>query len=259
MMTTLLRPALPRCAASMLLAAVLAAPAASAQEAAQAAPRELPAVKIHRKTNPGDLPYRAFLNMQNYVQSLLPGRGRMIDLRLRVNFASDKSAAYDQFDPKTWAVAIVGDETDRVVPVSRGGYFLLPELRDAAHENATIMFNTPTREGRIAVEWKLRIGSGQSLSWAAFEQALDEARSVQRKIPFENAGMREVRMVEYDGLRACFRTEGGRIEVGGQPLATRIEGSCHVLKHETAVRAGRGDIAFVGPLDIVTLDRTSPF
>jgi hypothetical protein len=183
----------------------------------------------------------------------------MIELRLRVNFASDKSPAYDQFEPKTWAVAIVGDETDRVVPVSRGGYFLLPELRDAAHENATIMFNTPTREGRIALEWKVRVGSGQSLSWGAFEQALDQARSVQRKIPFELTSLREVRMVEYDGLRACFRTGGGRIDVGGQPLATRIEGNCHVLKVDTAARAGKGEIAFVGPLDIVTLDRTSTF
>lgn len=259
MTTTLRHPALPRRAATALLAALLAVPAASAQEDRKPEPKELPAVKIHRKTNPGDLPYRAFLNMQNYVQSLLPARVRMIDLRLRVNFASDKSEAYDQFEPKGWAVAIVGDETDRVVPVSRGGYFLLPELRDAAHENATIMFNTPTREGRIAVEWKLRVGTGQSLSWAAFQQALDEARSVQRKIPFENAGMREVRMVEYDGLRACFRGKEGRLEVGGQPLATRVEGNCHILKVETAARAGQGTIAFVGPLDIVTLDRSSTF
>lgn len=258
-MRLLLRPTLPPCASATLLAALLALPAASAQEAGRPEAKELPAVKIHRKTNPGDLPYRAFLDMQNYMQSLLPARGRMIDLRLRVNFAGDKSPAYDQFEPKTWAVAIVGDETDRVVPTSRGGYFLLPELRDAAHENATIMFNTPTREGRIAVEWKLRVGSGQSLSWAAFEQALEQARAVQRKIPFEHSGMREVRMVEYDGLRACFRTEGGRIEVGGQPLATRVEGSCQVLKLETALRAGRGEIAFVGPLDIVTLDRSSSF
>lgn len=254
---------LPHRAASVLLAALLAVPAASAQEAAKqeqkAQSKELPAVKIHRKTNPGDLPYRTFLDVQNYVQSLLPGRGRMIDLRLRVNFASDKSPAYDQFEPKTWAVAIVGDETDRVVPVSRGGYFLLPELRDAAHENATIMFNTPTREGRIALEWKVRVGSGQRLSWVAFEQALDQARSVQSKIPFELTGLRELRMVEYDGLRACFRTGGGRIEVDGQPLATRVEGSCQVLKYDTAARAGNGDIAFVGPLDIVTLNRTSTF
>jgi len=258
-MTILLRPTLPPSAAITLLAALLALPAASAQEAAKPETKALPAVRIHRKTNPGDLPYRPFLDMQNFMQSLLPGRGRMIDLRLRVNFASDKSPAYDQFEPKTWAVAIVGDETDRVVPTSRGGYFLLPELRDAAHENATIMFNTPTREGRIAVEWKVRVGSGQTLSWAAFEQALEQARAVQRKIPFELSGMREVRMVEYDGLRACFRSEGGRIEVGGQPLATRLEGSCQVLKVDTALRAGRGEIAFIGPLDIVTLDRSTTF
>lgn len=250
---------LPFRAACALLAALPALPNASAQDAGKAGIKELPAVKIHRKTNPGDLPYRTFLDLQSYMQSLLPGRDRMIDLRLRVNFASDKSAAYDQFDPKTWAVAIVGAGTDRVVPTSRGGYFLLPELRDAAHENATIMFNTPTREGRIAIEWKVKVGERQTLSWAGFDMALDQVRAVQGKIPFEYTSMREIRMVDYDGLRACFRSADGRIEVGGRPLATRVEGNCQVLKYDLAARAGKGEIVFVGPLDIVTLDRTSSF
>ncbi|VXC68188.1 hypothetical protein [Massilia sp. 9I] len=241
-----------------LLAALLVLPAASvaAQQTLVTAAKDVPKVNIHRKTNPGDLPYRSFFGMQNYVTKLLPTGRRVIDLRLRVNFATDKSPAYDQFDPKSWAVAIVGESTDQVVPTSRGGYFLLPELPDAAHENATIMFNTPTREGRIAVEWKVRVGASQTLSWAEFAQALDEARAVQRKIPWDRSGMRELRLVEYDGLRACFRSGEGRIEVGGQEVATSFDGGCRVLKFDPASVAP-GDIRFVGPLDIVTLSRNS--
>lgn len=249
----------PRYVAPLALTALLApALCASAQEVHVPALKDTPAVKIHRKTNPGDLPYKSFLDIQNYVKSLMP-RGRpVVDLQLRVNFASDKGPHYDRFEPKTWAVAIVGDSTDHIVPVSRGGYFLLPELPDAAHENATIMFNTPTREGRIALEWKLRVGDRQTLAYADFAQAIDVVRTVQRKIPFNSSGLREVRMVEYDGLRACFRSNEGRILVGGQPAATSAEGACQVLKFDpAAASAGAPDIAFVGPLDIVTLSRNS--
>jgi hypothetical protein len=245
------------CAAPAALFALLAVPAicAPAQEIRILELNEMPAVKIKRKLNPGDLPYKSFLNIQHYVQSLMP-RGRpVVDLRLRVNFASDKGPHYDRFDPKTWAVAVVGDSSDHIVPVSRGGYFLLPELPDAAHENATIMFNTPTREGRIALEWKLRIRENQTLSYADFAQAIDVVRTVQRKIPFNSSGLREVRMVEYDGLRACFRSNEGRILVGGKLAVTSAEGMCQVLKFDAAAGAAPSEISFVGPLDIVTLNR----
>lgn len=241
--------------ASAAVAVLLTLPAmhANAQDTRNLELKDMPTVKVHRKTNPGDLPYRSFFNIQNYVQSLMP-RGRpVVDLRLRVNFASDKGPHYDRFDPKTWAVAIVGDSSDHIVPVTRGGYFLLPELRDAAHENATIMFNTPTREGRIALEWKLRISDRQTLSYADFAQAIDVVRTVQRKIPFNSSGLREVRMVEYDGLRACFRSNEGRILIDGKPVATTAEGTCQVLEFKAI---GQSEITFVGPLDIVTLNRT---
>lgn len=239
-------------AASIL--AIVPAAGALAQASDPKAMRELAEVRVHRKTNAGDLPYKSFFALQAFVQSLLPRGPRVIDLRLRVNFASDKGPAYDEFQPRTWAVAIVGESVDHIVPVSRGGYFLLPELPDAAEEHATIMFNTPTREGRIALEWKLRVADGQTLSYARFAQAFDEVGKVQRKIPWDRPGMREARMVEYDGLKACFRASGGRIDVGGQAAAARTEGNCQVLKFdpETA-KAGAADISFTGPLDIVTL------
>jgi hypothetical protein len=248
-----------RCAAAAVFGAlaVIATENASAQEQQTGAIRELPSVKIHRKTNAGDLPYRDFFALQNYVQSLLPYGPKAIELRLRVHFASPKGLAYDEFQPKGWAVAIVGDTLDHVVPVSRGGYFLLPDLERAAAENATIMFNTPTHEGRIALEWKLRITDKQTLSYADFARAFEQVKAVQRKIPWDRPGLREVRSVDYDGLTACFLSNKGRIEIGGQAAPTLAEGACQVLKFDPATAAGAPEIAFVGPLDIVTLHEVS--
>jgi len=243
------------CAPALAAALALASAGAAAQEAAATGPREIPAVKVHRKTNPGDLPYKSFFQIQSFLQSLMPLGQRVVELRLRVNFASDKGPAYDEFQPKTWAVAIVGESVDQVIPVTRGGYFVLPELRQAAQENATLMFNTPTREGRIALEWKLKTDAAQQLSYADFGKAIEQVRSVQRKIPFYHRGLEEVRAIDYTGLRACFLADGGRIEVGGQLAVTRAEGKCQVLKYDAQVaRDGAAGIAFIGPLSIVTLN-----
>lgn len=150
----------------------------------------------------------------------------------------------------------MSDATDQILSVSHGGYFLLPELRDAAHENATIVFNTPTRGGSNAVEWKVRIDDRQTLTYAEFAKALDEAGSVQRKIPFDRSSMREVHMVEYDKLRACFRSSDGRVIDGGKPATRTAEGNCQVLKLDAAATsANSSEIAFVGPRDVVTLNR----
>jgi hypothetical protein len=257
-MNDMLYPTVVRGAAAAVLAALalLATLDASAQETAPVTEpvRELAKIEIHRKTNAGDLPYRGFFGLQTYVQSLLPRGRNVVELRLRVNFASAKGPAYDEFQPKNWAVAIVGESIDQVVPVSRGGYFLLPDLPQAAAENATIMFNTPTRAERIALEWKFRTSDKQTLSYAEFAKAFDQVRAVQRKIPWDRPGLQEVRLVEYDGLTACFLPGGGRIDVGGKPAATAAEGACRVLKFDAALAgAGAAEIAFVGPLDIVTL------
>lgn len=253
-MNSILYPMALRCAAAAVFAslAILATPDASAQHAEPPVIREVAAVKIHRKMNAGDLPYRGFFGLQGYVQSLLPRGRNAVELRLRVNFASAKGPAYDEFQPGNWAVAIVGESIDQVVPVSRGGYFLLPDLPQAAAQNATIMFNTPTRAGRIGLEWKLRLSEKQTLSYAEFAKAFDQVKAVQRKIPWDRPGLREVRMVEYDGLTACFLSKEGRIDVGAKPAATVAEDACQVLKFDAAT-AGATEIAFVGPLDIVTL------
>lgn len=257
-MSTTSCSAIAQGAASAVLAALLALPAvsASAQDAATPVLKELPPVKIHRKSNPGDLPYKNFFRLQSFLQSLLPGDSSAVDLQLRVNFASDKGPAYDEFQPKTWAVAIVGETTDHVVPVRRGGYFVLPELRHAMRENATLMFNTSTRKGRVAVEWALRLDDKQTLPYAKVEKALSDVKWVQRKLPGHLGGLRELRKVAYDGLRACFLSDGGRILVDGRPAATQAEGKCRVLKlDEAKLGAGTSMISFAGALNIVTLSK----
>ena len=250
-------------AALVALAAFSALPAAglSAREAGAstgATPiRQLAPVEIKRAKNPGDLPYTHFLESQTRLQSYLPPEPRVIDMRLRLSFTGIAGPARDDYLPDTWAVAIVGDTVDHTIAVNRGGYFVLPDLPEAARENATIMFNTQTRKNQLKVAWKLRIGEGQVLSYADFSRAFDEVKAVQDKIPVYRISMRDERTARFDGLRACFVAVAGRIEVDGRPAATSAEGSCQVLKFDPALAgAGEARIAFIGALDTVTLNET---
>lgn len=104
------------------------------------------AIEIKSKKNPGDLPYKGFLSQQADLLSYMPPEPLAIDMRLRVSFTSMDDTERDIYLPSTWSVAIVGDTVDHPVPVTRGGYFLLPRLEQALSERATIMFNTQTRK-----------------------------------------------------------------------------------------------------------------
>lgn len=211
-------------------------------------------VHVHRKTNRGDLPYKPFFLIQTYLQSLLPPEPRVIDLLGRVEFVAKSEAEKDLFAPDSWAVAIVGNDLDQVVPVRRGGYFLLPKVKLGMLELGTIMFNTETQKGKMSVAWKVRVAPAQTLSYAEFGKALEEVASVQRAIPTYRYDLREIRRYGHNALRACFVGGPGRIEVDGRPAATIPDGACQVLKYDAAAaRAGKAQIAFLGKLDIVTL------
>mgnify|MGYP007121418141 CR=1 FL=1 len=211
-------------------------------------------VHVHRKTNRGDLPYKPFFLIQTYLQSLLPPEPRAIDLLGRVEFVAKSEAEKDLFAPQSWAVAIVGDELDQVVPVRRGGYFLLPKVKLGMLELGTIMFNTQTQKGKMSVAWRVRVPPSQVLSYAEFQKALDEVSFVQRQIPTYRYDLREIRRHGHNALRACFLGGPGRIEVDGRLAPTIQDGACQVMKHDpAAARAGKAQIAFIGKLDIVTL------
>lgn len=261
-MKTPIAPPVRRVAALVALAAFAAVPApAFAHETSQGkdgtAALQLEAqapVKIHRQTNRGDLPYKPFYLIQTYLQSLLPPEPRAIDLLGRVQFVAKSELEQDLFAPESWAVAVVGNELDQVVPVRRGGYFLLPEVKLGILELGTIMFNTQTQKGKMSIAWKVRIPPTQTLSYADFAKALEEVSSVQRRIPTYRYDLREIRRHGHNALRACFLKDPGRIEVDGRPAETIPDGACHVLKYDAAAaRAGMAQIAFVGKLDLVTL------
>lgn len=101
-MHDLFRSTLQHRAACAALSVLLVLPAlsAAAQTVRIVELKHMPAVKIHCKTNQGDPPYETFFDMQSYLQSLMPSGERVLDLRLRVNFDSLKSPAYDLFEPK---------------------------------------------------------------------------------------------------------------------------------------------------------------
>lgn len=230
----------------------------AAQELEAGAPQALAPVEIRSKKNPGDLPYKQFYNIQAFVQSLMPPEPRVIDLTLRVAFTGLGEAEQDSFLPGAWSVAIVGDTTDHTVPVERGGYFILPDLPQAADEKATIMFNAQTRKGYVGAGWKLRLAEGNTLPYTAFAQAFDEVKSVQKKIPWYRYGLRDERAARFDALKACFGSGGGGIEIDGLPVPTQTRGACKMLKFDAGRAASKSSvIAFVGKLDNVTLDRVN--
>lgn len=248
------------------LLALLAALGSAHAAAQDAAPLDTPAVteapagaqspvKINAGKNAGDLSYKSFFGIQSLLQSFQPPEPRVIDFTYRLSFKEPDGAANDAYNPETWGVAIVGDTFDQVVPVGRGGYFVLPYLAQAVQESATVMFNAQTKWRSLNVAFKLRLSPEQTLAYADFAKAIDEFKIVQNQIPWYRIGLREIRNASIAGLRACFRSADARIEIDGVPAATRVEGLCHVLPFDPARAAtGAATIGFVGPLDNVTLD-----
>ncbi len=242
--------------AASALSAILAlslSGASAAQEATPDMAGGLSTIKVNRTKNPGDLPYDDFLASIKLLQSLLPPGPRVLDMKLRLSFTGLSESERDAYLPDTWAVAIVGETLDHTIDVERGGYFLLPELEQAAKEKATIMFNAQTRKNSLQVAWKFRIPEERTLSYADFAAAFDEVAAVQKNIPWYRISLREERIARFDGLKACFHPGAGRIEIDGQPAASTTVGTCQVLKFDRA-QAKAASIVFVGPLHIVTLN-----
>ena len=264
---TTMRCRFPAALAALAALAIIANVHAAAQDeqpgstppVSEPAARAQSPVKINAKKNAGDLSYKSFFGIQTLLQSFQPPEPRVIDFTYRLSFKERAGAARDEYDPQTWGVAIVGDTFDQVVPVGRGGYFLLPDLPRAIQESATVMFNTQTRWRSLNVAFKLRLSPEQTLAYADFARAIGEFKVVQGQVPWYRFGLRAVRNASVDGLRACFRTADARIEIDGMPATTRIEGMCHVLEFDPArAAAGPATIAFIGPLDNVTLNDREP-
>lgn len=232
----------------LTLTAFACAPA-PAQEAA-AAPE---AVKVVARKNPGDIPYRGFLLTQRKLLSYLPPEPRKLDVMLRISFTELPGPEQDAYLPQSWAVSIVGDSIDETLPVRRGGYFLLPELPQAYEEDATIMFRERSRKSWLDVGWIVRTDDRQRLRYADFGQAMDELRALQKRISVFSLSLRTEKYGKYDTLKACFLEPGGQLLVQGKPAADAAIGNCALLRFDPARAAGKDEIEFAGPLDIVTI------
>lgn len=221
------------------------------------APKE---IKVQEKKNPGHLPYAAMYELHARLMSYLPPEPRLFDPVNRISFTQLPLAEQDAYEPKDWAVSIVGETVDQVVPVRRGGYFELPHLPAAFQEKATLMFREQSQRNYLEEAWVMRIGPERRLSYADFGKAMDQLRAVQKRIPIlRSLSYRVEKYGNFDGLKACFLAPGGTLRVDGAPAADRISGTCSVLKFDPA-RGGSGQvIEFDGPLDVVTLIRTESY
>lgn len=229
--------------------------AAHAQEEA-AAPE---AIQVQARKNAGNLPYRAFFDIQKRVQGYLPPEPRMFDALFRISFTELPMPERDAYRPEKWGVSIVSDSVDQTLDIRRGGYFRLPDNPKAYEEKATLMFSEQSRHNFLDVGWVVRIGSGQRLSYADFGKAMTELRAVQKAMPFYRLSLKTEKYASYDGIKACFLEPGGALLIDGKPAADATVGNCAVLKFDPSRAASGATIAFSGPLDIVTIIETAPY
>jgi uncharacterized protein YciI len=209
------------------------------------------AIKVKGRVNPGDLPYGWVIEDQQRLQSYLPAQDRMVDFTWRITFTELNLSAQDNWVPRSWAVAVVGDNGyEQDVPVARGGYFLLPVLPQG-RRGATVMFHEQSLPGHIAAAWRVHVGADGRLPYAGFRQAMDEIRGAQNEIPLLHEGLRRVRESKYDALKACFLAPGGQVLVDG--VAIPDAGNCTILKYDPALAAAGRTVEFKGPLDVVTV------
>jgi hypothetical protein len=233
-----------------LLLLALAACSAAPALAQDSADTVLAPVEIRSKKNAGDMPYLSAYKIQQRLMSLLPPEPRVSDIRMRVLFTSLSESEQDDFMPATWAVAIVGTTFEQVIPVGKGGYFVLPEVPVATDEDATLMFNTQTKKKTLSAVWTLR--AKNLMPYSDFAQAIAEYEVVRRKIGVNELAMRQLREHRPNALRACFANREGEILLDGVAAAAVTRGSCRLLKFDPA-RSG-SVITFSGTLEALTLD-----
>jgi hypothetical protein len=210
-------------------------------------------MQIVARKNPGNVRYRSFINAQQRLDSYLAPEPRLVEWYYRVSFTELPRKERDNYEPQSWAVSIVGDTVDETVPVSRGGYFLLPVNTTAYKEDATIMFREQTRKLSLDMVWALRVGQDQRISYADLGKAMEELKGVQSRIPASELGLRVPKNVVVNGLQACFRDSSGRVRVADKDLRTTRYGNCYGVEYDPARAAAGDSIEFSGPLEVVAL------
>lgn len=209
-------------------------------------------VKVAKKKNPGDLPYDGFYKNQVRILAYMPNEPRTIDFASRASFNALGKQERDDYSPQNWGVAIVGDSVDHVVPMIRGGYFVLPDLPQARAEKAKLLFNTTTQKNFLKTAWILR-HHDNALSYADFARSFEEVKQIQAKIKWYELNLRDEKYSTFDSLKACFITSGGNILLNDVPAKTVEQGRCILLKFDQEQTKSNPTIKFVGALEIVAL------
>lgn len=212
----------------------------------------LPPVEIRSRKNAGDAPYAPAYQMQQRVMALLPPEPRVIDVRMRLMFAGLSLRERDDFMPANWGVAIVGTTIDETIPMARGGYFLLPDRPLARSENATLMFNTQTKENVVGMTWSIRVRQGNLLPYRDFGLAIAQFDAARRKVRWYERGLNEFSHYRMSALRACFVGEGA-VLLDGAASGAVSQGRCAILGFDKAKAATDATISFTGELESLTL------
>lgn len=213
------------------------------------------AVAVSASRAVGELPYRYFLEMQHYLEGHLPPGPRLVDLWFRVGTPGMTEAQRDAHSARGWQVAVRSRTVDAVVPLRRGTYFTLPEIKDAYDERGEIVVNGTYRPW-LNIWWTLRVPGSRRMAYADIARARAQIRAVQDRVSAYAPSLQNVRRSPYDGIKACFLDGSGAILVDGRAVADAAEGDCKIL-YLDAAREARGEmVEFAGPLDVVSfIDR----
>jgi hypothetical protein len=210
-------------------------------------------VKVNSRKNPGNLPYLAFLKNQETLKSYFPPEPRLINYSNRMTFTELTESEQDSYEPKNWDVAVVGDTVDQLVPVSRGGYFVLPDIPEARKERAQIAFNSQTRKGWIGVAVHIK-SEGNSLPYSSFSQIFSEWKKVHDSISWYQFGFRNVKSWAPDSLKVCFAGASGGVLLDEIVATTQKRGRCQFLKFDAEMAKRNPLIRFQGEIENLTFE-----
>ncbi len=218
-------------------------------------------VSVPRKKKVGDVSYRTMWRIQQRTAAMLPRDATLIAPVLRLSLKGMGQHERTEFQPESWAVAIVGKTVDELVPMRRGGYFELPALPQAQSrsEDAVVMFNSKERTNWFDVGWQVHVPATGTLAYTQFGQALAELKRAQDDMPWWDIMVTAEKRARFDAIRACFTSDQGAILVAGQPAGHKLSRHCSLLAFDPKKVHGDPSIAFVGGLEFVTLDNTANY
>ncbi len=210
-------------------------------------------------TNLSNLSYGWNFKRQLRMQDGLPGKSQLLDFVWRLTLDGMSEADQDAWAPRDWVLAIAGKDFARAVPVSRGGYFLLPAMAPG-RDDASLVFRDQGKRKLVGAAWvvRLRTGALPYLYYGEIKEAMDAVRKMQDAIPDAYTELAALRSAHYDGLKICFLDADGTVYVNDTMTADATVGNCRILKYDPGRNANQ-KIEIVGKVDAVTMVDTAPY